>query len=254
MGSPKAISIVVPTSGRPDSLRRCVAALERQSVVVEVVVSEDSSGEGPAAARNAGASRAAGDIVLFTDDDCVPDPDWARLLSAACPEGGAAAGETLNGVEGNAFAATSQFLTSSLQRASLRADGTLGFAPTSNLAVSRELFARIPFDASFPAAAGEDRDWCSRAAAADAQIRFEPAAVVRHHQELGLGGFCRQQYRYGRGARRYRRAGGRLAEPRTRRKLIGAAFRAGPATGLLAVLAQLAIATGYLAERTDAQG
>jgi len=253
MGSPEAISVVVPTSGRPDSLRRCVAALERQSIAVEVVVSEDPSGDGPAAARNAGASRAAGDIVLFTDDDCVPDPEWAGRLSAACPAGGAAAGETVNAVEGNVFADTSQLLTSGLQRASLRPDGTLGFAPTSNLAVSRVLFARVPFDSSFPAAAGEDREWCARAEAAGARLRFEPAAVVRHHQELDLGGFCRQQYRYGRGAHRYRRAGGRLAEPRTRRKLIGAAFRAGSANGLLAVLAQLAVAAGYVAERADAQ-
>jgi GT2 family glycosyltransferase len=253
MGSRKAISVVVPTSGRPSSLRRCLAALERQSITVEVVVSEDPAGNGPAAARNAGASRAAGDIVLFTDDDCIPDPDWAVRLSAACPNGGAAAGETVTAVEGNAFAATSQLLTSGLQRASLRTDGTLGFAPTSNLAVSRELLARVPFDASFPAAAGEDREWCARAAALGAPLRFEPAAVVRHHQDLGFGGFCRQQCRYGRGAGRYRRAGGRLADPRTRRKLIGAAFRAGPANGLLAVLAQLAIATGYLAERAGAQ-
>jgi GT2 family glycosyltransferase len=156
-------------------------------------------------------------------------------------------------VEGNAFASTSQLLTSGLQRASLRSDGTLGFAPTSNLAVSRALFARVPFDASFPVAAGEDREWCARAAAAGAPIHFEPAAVVRHHQELGFAGFCRQQYRYGRGASRYRRTGGRLAAPRTRRRLIGAAFRAGPANGVLAGLAQLAIATGYLAERADAQ-
>jgi GT2 family glycosyltransferase len=253
MGTSKAISVVVPTSGRPDPLRRCLVALEGQSVAVEVVVSEDSSGDGPATARNAGASRAAGEIILFTDDDCVPDPDWAGRLSAACPDGGAAAGETVTAVEGNVFAVTSQLLTSGLQRASLRPDGTLGFAPTSNLAVSRELFARVPFDASFPAAAGEDREWCARAAAVGAPLRFEPAAVVRHHQELGFGGFCRQQYRYGRGAPRYRRAGGRLAEPRTRRRLVGAAFRAGPAHGLLAVLAQLTIAAGYVAELADAQ-
>ena len=230
-----------------------MAALERQSVAVEVVVSEDPSGDGPAAARNAGASRAAGDIVLFTDDDCVPDPEWARLLSAACPDGGAAAGETVNAVEGNAFAATSQLLTSGLQRASLRADGTLGFAPTSNLAVSRKLFARVPFDASFPAAAGEDRDWC---VASRGRGRPDPFRAGRGRTP-SPGARLRRllppaaPVRAGRATLPSRRGPARRtanAPEADRRRL-----PAGPANGLLAVLAQLAIATGYLAERTDAQ-
>ncbi len=31
---------------------------------------------GPAAARNHGAEEARGEIILFTDDDCVPTPNW----------------------------------------------------------------------------------------------------------------------------------------------------------------------------------
>ena len=37
---------------------------------------------GPAAARNAGAARARGDLLAFTDDDCRPRPDWLRRLAA----------------------------------------------------------------------------------------------------------------------------------------------------------------------------
>lgn len=33
---------------------------------------------GPAAARNRGWRQAQGDIIAFTDDDCVPTPDWLR--------------------------------------------------------------------------------------------------------------------------------------------------------------------------------
>ena len=249
MGEPRTISVVIPTRDRPEALRKCLAALVEQTLAVEVIVSEDASGKGPAAARNAGVGRARGEVVLFTDDDCTPEPDWAARLSAACPDGGAAAGATANATPGDPFAAASQLLTSELQRRSLRADGTLGFAPTSNLAVNRALLARIPFDETFPDAAGEDREWCARVTATGAELRFEPAAVVRHHQALGLRGFCRQQYRYGRGAARFRRSGARLAGGTTRLELIGAAFRTRPLVGLLAVLAQAAVAAGFAAER-----
>ena len=49
---------------------------------------------GPAANRNAGALRARGEWLAFTDDDCVPDPNWLapvlrqRLTRAArCTRG-----------------------------------------------------------------------------------------------------------------------------------------------------------------------
>jgi glycosyltransferase involved in cell wall biosynthesis len=35
---------------------------------------------GPAAARNHGAAEARGTIILFTDDDCVPMPDWLDAM------------------------------------------------------------------------------------------------------------------------------------------------------------------------------
>jgi GT2 family glycosyltransferase len=249
MATHRDISVVIPTRGRPEALARCLEALERQTIPAEVMIAEDVAGRGPAAMRNAGAARATGDVLLFTDDDCIPEPDWAARLSAACPAGGAVAGETVNADEADAFAAASQLLTSGLQRSSLRGDGTLGFAPSSNIAVSRELLQRVPFDESFPAAAGEDRDWCGRVAAAGAPLRYEPRAVVRHRPRLGLGGFLRQQFRYGRGAARFSRSGGRLAPAGLRRRLLGEAFRARLRVGLLAVVAQVAVATGYLTER-----
>ena len=35
---------------------------------------------GPATARNHGAIEARGAIILFTDDDCVPMPDWLDAM------------------------------------------------------------------------------------------------------------------------------------------------------------------------------
>jgi glycosyltransferase involved in cell wall biosynthesis len=95
---PPSVSVIVPTVGRPGSLARCLAALAAQDVEApfEIVVVDDApgagrpvvapaparvisgGGRGAAAARNAGARAATGDVLLFLDDDVVAAPDLVR--------------------------------------------------------------------------------------------------------------------------------------------------------------------------------
>lgn len=244
---------MVPTRGRPELLARCRAALEAQTLPVEVVVVEDREGRGPAWARNEGARRAGGEVVCFTDDDCEPGARWAEALVASILSGEAQAatgpvvvGEGATGAD-RAWEAIVYYL-----QVRARAPGTAspGFAITANLAAKRSLLERIPFDESFPAAAGEDRDWGERASRAGAAPVFVPAAIVVHRSGMRVGDFLRQQYRYGRGAARYRASG-----PDRRRGstgfysgLLRAGFRAGPAPGLLVIAAQAATAAGAIRE------
>ena len=74
-----------------------------------------------------------------------------------------------------------------------------------------------PFDASFALAAGEDRDWCARLAAAGVALHFVSEACVEHRPSMGIAGLLRQQVRYGRGAIHFRAAG-------ENRRLSGFAF------------------------------
>ena len=171
------ITVVVPTRDRPEALARCLAALERQTApALEIVVVDDGRGAvapgvrivragagGPAAARNAGARAARGDVICFTDDDCTPAPDWAQQLAELCAGGGAAAGATIADPAAGPAAAASQLLTNTLMLASRdERSGGLRFAPTCNLACAAETLRALPFDESFALAAGEDRDWCAR--------------------------------------------------------------------------------------------
>ena len=204
-------------------------------------------GGGPAAARNAGAATAEGEVICFTDDDCEPDPQWARLLAARAGTAGAAAGRTLNAGPGRA-AAISQAITNVLLESSLDADGRAGFAPSCNLAISRSLAAQLPFDESYPSAAGEDRQWCHRAGAFGAAPLYEPEAIVHHHQTLTLPGLLRQQLRYGRGSARFRRRGGSAPGPAFWRGIARAALRAGPAGIIVMVAAQGGVAAGAAME------
>jgi len=270
-----AISIVVPARDRPAALERCLAALTSQTATsIELVVVDDGSrdrgavpavvartapgarivrgeGEGPAAARNRGARVATGEVICFTDDDCAPDPHWAQRLAGACREGGAAAGITIVDRGAGRSAVAAQLLTHVLQMSSLDAGtGTLAFAPSCNLACSSQLARALPFDETFPLAAGEDRDWCARLAAAGATLRFVPDATVTHRPRLGVGGLLRQQQRYGRGAVRFRSTGDgrRLAGRRFYTRVAREAAAAGAPVTALVMLAQVAVAAGAATE------
>ena len=135
---------------------------------------------------------------------------------------------------------------------SLGQDSTTTFAPSCNLAVSAELAARLPFDERFPDAAGEDREWSARAVAAGAPPRYVRDAIVVHRQRLDTRGFVRQQYRYGRGAARFRRVRGErrvLSQPSSYARLVRAGFERGPRVGALVVAAQVVTAVGMWRSR-----
>jgi GT2 family glycosyltransferase len=216
---------------------------------------------GPASARNAGAARAHGRLLAFTDDDCLVDPGWllafdARLAGAPSLLVG---GRTLNGLPENPFSSASQSLIDSLYGYYNASPDQARFFASNNVATSRERFEAIGgFDESFPLAAGEDRDLCDRQRHAGGGLAFVPEAVVTHHHRLGLAGFVRQHFNYGRGARRYheRRAqrrgeAFRVEPPRFYFDLLRHPFRVARgrrAAVLLAltVLAQAANAAGFL--------
>jgi mycofactocin glycosyltransferase len=250
------ISVVVPTRGRPELLRKCVAALEAQTVAVEIVVVEDVEGRGPAWARNEGVRRARGEIVCFTDDDCAPSAGWAEALSAPlfCGVGGVSTGPVVMGQGATAADRAWEAIVRYLQeQAGAPGSASPGFAVTANLAARRELLERLPFDESFPAAAGEDRDWSERAARAGAAVQLIPSAIALHRSGMGVLQFLRQQYRYGQGAARYRRAeaGRRLGALSFYRDLVVSGFRAGPTVGSLVSAAQAATLAGAIRETAN---
>lgn len=265
-------SVVIPTRDRPDRLARCLLAIDAQTEPpLEVVVVDDDShdpaavdaaigdrhrvrvvrgtGAGPAAARNLGAALATGDVVCFTDDDCRPGPGWIAAYVDRIAAGDAAvAGPTRNGRPDDPWATASQLITNHLAERSRRRGSP--FAPTSNLAVRRDLVDGLRFDESFPLAAGEDREWCLRLAAAGHRLTWAPDAWVEHHQDLSARGFWSQQVRYGRGAAHLRRiADAPSSRPAFYVGLLRRGLAEGPTVAALVVAAQVATAVGMAQER-----
>jgi glycosyltransferase involved in cell wall biosynthesis len=246
------ISVVVPTRDRPELLQRCLAALEKQTVPVEIVVVEDAEGRGPAWARNEGVRRAGGEVICFTDDDCAPFPGWAEALAKPILAGTAkaTAGPTHMAAGATPADLAWEAIVSYLQeQATKPGTASPGFAATANLACSRELMEELPFDESFPTAAGEDRDWAERAAREGTAPLWVPGALVVHLAGMRVRDFLRQQHRYGRGAARYRGAndGRRRGSVAFYAGLLRGGFAAGPTPGLLVCVAQAATLSGVIA-------
>jgi glycosyltransferase involved in cell wall biosynthesis len=263
------ITVVVPTRDRPDALHRCLAALDAQTAAdrLEVIVVDDGSTDsdavggvvgrhpaarsirhesraGPAAARNTGARFASGTILCFTDDDCVPEPQWVERLATAIADGAdAVAGTTLPA--GGALAVASELIA--------RAPAALEpFAPSNNVACTKALIELVPFDETYPSAAGEDREWCAQIAVAGYTLRAADAARLTHRQNLTLRSFLARQLAYGAAAYRFRR--GRPAPPAFYVSLLSRAFAQGASIGTLVAIAQVVTALGFIRARLTDRG
>lgn len=228
-------SIVIPTYNRPGQLMACLESLTRLDYPqdrLEVIVVDDggSSGaqsvvdpfqrrlnlsllsqshQGPASARNSGALRAAGEFIAFTDDDCMPAPDWLRFLALRFAESPDCmiGGRTVNALTGNLCSAASQMLISYLYEYYNVDAGHARFFASNNLAARRALFLEMDgFDATYPRAAAEDREFSDRWLCSGHRMLYEPQAVVYHAHNLTIIEFWRQHYNYGRGAWCFRRA------------------------------------------------
>ncbi len=227
---PPLISVVIPSRDRPRQLASCLDALATSDYPrdrFEVIVVDDGSdvpleptldswtrhltmrvvrqpNAGPAAARNAGAAVAAGALLAFTDDDCLPDTHWLAALSQsfhAAPQR-LLGGTTLNALPDNPYAAASQAIDDIVYRHYNRDPERPRFFASNNMAVPADLFARIGgFAPSFRTS--EDRELCDRWLSAGLEIAGAPDAIVRHAHDLTAGGFWRQHFSYGQGAHRF---------------------------------------------------
>ena len=69
-GAAARLTAIIPATDRPATLPRCVAAITAaRGVPDELIVVDAPAGAGPAQARNEGARRATGDLLVFVDSD-----------------------------------------------------------------------------------------------------------------------------------------------------------------------------------------
>ncbi|HET9886361.1 MAG TPA: glycosyltransferase [bacterium] len=218
MSAAPEVSIVIAAYNAATTLPQVLEACRRQDLdrPYEMIVVDDGSADatravaerggarvlsqtnrGPAAARNYGWKSAAAHTILFTDSDCIPHSDWARLLSAGIDSTHAAAcGSYGIANPGNWLA---ELIHAEIRWRHSRLPREVEFAGSYNFAATRGTLESIGgFDETYTAPSGEDNDLSYRLRDKGIRIRFVPNALVDHHHPTDLGRYLREQWRHGR--------------------------------------------------------
>src|SRR5690606_29134924 len=138
--------------------------------------------QGAYAARNCALEVARGEVLAFTDPDCIADPDWLEQMEAGLADPGAL---ILVGPADAAGAARSLRLLSLYERHKDAfvlgsTDTTAYYGHTNNMAVRREVFEALgPFERR---QRGGDTILVQRAADrfGPASVRYHPLMRARH--------------------------------------------------------------------------
>ncbi len=206
MDPPHGYEVIVVNDGGPVVDEKNVVASKKFPVYIV-----NQANQGAAAARNTGAQRARGRFLVFLDDDCLPHRQWLEIMSQNIVNipPTVLGGQMVNGYSENRYAAATQIMMEYFYQTSSQPEGGTGFLASSNLVVPREPFMAMGgFDASYPGAGGEDRDFCRRWLDAGYCLTHVRQAIVYHFHNLGLRQFLAQHFSYGKGAFRYYRKTG----------------------------------------------
>ncbi|MEJ2153696.1 MAG: mycofactocin biosynthesis glycosyltransferase MftF [Desulfobacteraceae bacterium] len=220
-----SVSVIVPVRNRPKEITACLAALTALNYPrekLEIIVVDDASDDGTPDAivrfpqvrllpmqqhrqasycRNRAAEMAQGEILAFTDSDCLADAGWLKELVPAFRD------RTLGALGGWVDAAGEknpldryEKVKSALKMGTWfrRSDQTEKFfyVPTCNFLVRKDLFARLGgFRESLYV--GEDVDFCWRLQDEGFAMEYRPMGRISHKHRNRLGAFCARRFDYG---------------------------------------------------------
>jgi glycosyltransferase involved in cell wall biosynthesis len=208
------ISVVVPVRNGQRTIEPCLASIlatEYPPYAREVIVVDNGSTDltpalierypvrrlreaerGPGPARNRGILASRGEIIAFTDADCVVARTWLRELAATfdTDEVWAVAGEVAAYPPETPTQRYVAMRRPWHQRAALLAERP--YFVTMNVAFRRRTFDRVGlFDARF--LTGQDQDFAWRYFASGLTVRYAPRALVLHQHRRNAWEFFRQQ-------------------------------------------------------------
>ena len=209
----------MPTFNGASSIHECLNALVRETAGrdAEIVVVDDGSTDGtadivrqfpgsrlitqanagPASARNRGASEAGGQLLLFTDDDCVPAPGWLDSMLAPFDD------EEVVGAKGVYRTRQSSLVARFVQieyedrYRRMNRFPCIDFIDTYSAAFRRDRFLELSgYDTSFPVACAEDVELSYRMSARGWKMRFVPAAAVYHTHPDTLWKYLQKKFKF----------------------------------------------------------
>lgn len=218
--TPPMISVVVPCFNNGASILPTLQALANQQGCppFEVILADDGSTDqtaelarnsglarvfvfehaGPAGARNQGAEQARGQILVFTDSDCIPEPGWLASLTEPILKGRAQAVKGRYRTRQTTWVARLVQVEFEERYRMLAECQSIDFVDTYSMALDTRLFRSVGgFDCTFTRPDNEDVDLSYRLAQAGARMVYVDQAAVYHTHPASL---CRYlKTKFGRG-------------------------------------------------------
>lgn len=207
-------SVIIPAYNSADTIEDTLKALKNQTEKgFEVIAVDDGSTDdtrevvsrypvkllnqghrGPAAARNLGAKMAKGDVLVFTDSDCVPAKDWLEEMLKPLKD------PNIVGAQGRYETKQRELIALFAQYEieeryeRMRKREYIDFIGSYSAAYRRKVFLEVGgFDETFPMASGEDPDLSFRLAEKYRMV-FNPKAVVFHHHPDTLPSYLKKKF------------------------------------------------------------
>lgn len=163
--------VIVVDNGSSDATKQIVQEYET------VTLLEENNIQSSYAARNKGIRASCGEVLLFTDADCIVDSNWIEqmLEKFRTSQASVVAGNVLFTFSKKCSAAEQW---DSLTHLNNKSSVKKGYAKTANVGVRREVFGRVGF---FPeVSSGGDVSWTSLAVQNGEQLVFSSSAIVYH--------------------------------------------------------------------------
>lgn len=213
------ISIIIPAYNSEKTIGRTIESLLKQSYPkkdYEILVVDDDSTDntrevvrkfkkvrlieqkhsGPATARNFGAKNSKGDILLFTDSDCVLDKNWIKEMVKPFTKteivGVSGTYRTLN--KDNLMA---RFIGYEIEKRHerMKKQKFIDFIGTFSAGYRKKIFLKLGgFDTRFRTSSGEDPELSFRIEKTGLKMIFQPKAIVFHPHPNTLWKYLKQKY------------------------------------------------------------
>jgi GT2 family glycosyltransferase len=212
-------TIVIPTFNGASRIGNCLDSLVKQTAGrnVEILVVDDGSTDstahviggyssvrlirqtnaGPASARNRGALEAQGKILLFTDDDCVPMPNWLDAMLAPFEDREVVGAKGVYRTHQKSLAARFVQIEYEDKYRLMAGLPSIDFIDTYSAAFRRDRFLEMTgYDTSFPVACAEDIELSYRMSARGWRMKFVPTAIVYHTHPDTFWRYFKKKYKF----------------------------------------------------------
>jgi GT2 family glycosyltransferase len=152
---------------------------------------------GPADARNRGAREAAGEILIFTDDDCEPFPNWLTQILEPFADPEVVGTKGVYRTRQREIAARFVQIEYEDRYRLMSREPTIDFIDTYSAAFRRTRFLELGgYDTGFPVACAEDVELSYRMSAKGWKMVFTPSAIVCHLHPQTLATYFQRKFKF----------------------------------------------------------